>query len=289
MTVAFLNDQWMALEEAKISPLDRGFLYGDGVYEVIPVHKGQPVALNAHVSRLTRGLSDIKLHVNKTSEEWRSLIIDVVTHNQRGDEPADYTAIYLHVSRGADTKRHHAFPQGITPTVFAFSFDIPPPPPKQRENVNCLQVGLSEDKRWKRCHIKSTSLLGNVLHYQAAAEQGLAETILYNEHRQVTEASSCNVFAVIAGIVVTPPLDLQLLPGITRLCVIQALKSAHIPVEERVLTVEELLRSDEVWLTSSTKEIAPVSQVDGHLIGDGRAGEYWERAINALDNVKFTL
>lgn len=287
MTIAYLNDAWVPLEEARISPLDRGFLYGDGIYEVIPVHHGKPVALNGHFQRLEQGLAAIGIQHDYSAEKWRALISELVSKNTAVLE-SDFLGVYLHVSRGADTKRAHAFPQNVKPTVFAFAFVIPPPPPKQRQQVNMIKVALVEDLRWKRCHIKSTSLLGNVLHFQQGVDAGVTETILYNANREVTEASACNVFVVSNGKVVTPPLDHQILPGITRMSVLKGVRQhTSLVVEERPITLSELYQAEEVWLTSSTKEIAPVSHVGGTLVGKGTAGPVWEQAINALEKVKF--
>jgi D-alanine transaminase len=286
MTTAFLNNEWVPLAEAKISALDRGFLFGDGIYEVIPVHHQKPVALNAHLTRLNSGLDEIGIVTGKDDHQWTSIIHDLIAKNANQDMP--YQGLYLHVSRGADVRRHHSFPKNIAPTIFAFMFEIPAPPAHHMAEITPLKVGLSEDLRWRRCHIKSTSLLGNVLHFQQGNEEGLAETILHNQEGMVTEASACNVFMVKKGRVITPPLDNQLLPGITRQLVLKAIREkTDIPVEERFFTIEELMDADEVWLTSSTKEIAPVNQINGSVIGTGIVGNIWESAIRALNEVKF--
>ena len=195
--------------------------------------------------------------------------------------------VYFHVSRGTDKKRFHAYPKDIAPTVFGFAFEIAPPQPTSKTDDKPFKVALQQDKRLQRCHIKSTSLLGNVMHYQAGVDAGVNETILYNSDGMVTEASSCNVFIVKDGCIYTPPLNHELLPGITRAIAIEAFKQAGLVVTETWFSKEELLQADEVWLTSSSKEVAPVVEVDGKLIGAGEVGHTWEQAIKAYHAYKF--
>ncbi|MEW9799555.1 aminotransferase class IV [Alteromonas sp. CYL-A6] len=286
MTTAYLNGQYLALSEARISPMDRGFLFGDGIYEVIPSYQGKTVGLNAHLARMKRGLAALSIDPDMDDEAWRTVVATLIEKN-RSDIPEGNIGLYLHVSRGADTRRFHAYPTNVTPTVFAFAFAIAPPQPLRRELAKPLFVALEEDLRWQRCHIKSTSLLGNVMHFQQAAASGLHETILFNREQEVTEASSSNVFMVKDGVIYTPPLDNQLLPGITRALVLEALNAGNFTVREQVFSVQALLDADEVWLTSSSKEIAPVGRVGDTIIGDGQPGPVWEAAINAYHRMKF--
>lgn len=288
MTIAYLNGEYLALEEARISPLDRGFLFGDGIYEVIPSYDGQCVGFAAHMARMRNSLDALSINDGLSADDWKTIIHSLIEMN-RPHMPDGNIGLYLHVSRGADVKRHHAYPDSITPTVFAFAFAIPAPKPDSKEQVVPLQVGMAEDLRWQRCHIKSTSLLGNVMHYQQGHESGYQETILYNREREVTEASSCNVFIVKNQQVFTPPLDHQLLPGITRALLIVSLARAGVEVEQIPFTIDTLLDADEVWLTSSSKEVAPVTHVGGNVIGDGTVGEVWERAIAAFHENKYAL
>ncbi len=284
--IAYLNGQWSKLEETKVNVLDRGFLFGDGIYEVIPVHHSKPVALEAHIERLQSGLSAIGIDTDRALLSIRTIIAEIIERNT--NEGCPYQGLYIQITRGADIKRHHSFPQNVAPTQFAFMFEMASPPLQDRTLVKGLEVGIEQDLRWRRCHIKSTSLLGNVLHFQEGADGGYSETILYNGNNEVTEASACNVFVVINGVVLTAPLDNQLLPGITRQLVIKAIqKHTDIQVEERFFDLETLYSAEEVWLTSSTKEIAPVTCVNGRVIGDGSAGEIWERAIIALSKIKY--
>ena len=196
--------------------------------------------------------------------------------------------IYLHVSRGADSRRFHAYPEGVQPTVFGFTFVIPPAPVADKTTTPAYTVTTAQDMRWKRCNIKSTALLGNVMHFNQGYRGGHNETILYNDRGELTEASACNVFLVKNGVVATPDTDYQILPGITRRLVIEILRAdGSIPVEERTVTLDELRHADEVWLTSSTKEIAPVVMVDGAPVGTGEVGDAWERAQALFSEYKY--
>ena len=286
MTIAFLNGEFMPLSEAKISPMDRGFLFGDGIYEVIPTYHGKAVGMTGHLSRMRDGLAAISITNPYNAQQWQQNLNGLIDANA-SHFPSGNIGVYFHISRGTDTKRYHAYPQNITPTVFGFAFEIAPAQPLEAANVKPFKVALEEDKRWQRCHIKSTSLLGNVMHFQAGVDSGVQETILHNSDGIITEASSCNVFMVKDNAIFTPPLDNQLLPGITRQIALEAFNRAGLAVEEKWFTKEDLFNADEVWLTSSSKEIAPVVEVDGKTIGSGEVGQMWEKAIKAYHNYKF--
>jgi D-alanine transaminase len=271
MSIAFLDGSYMPIEQAKISPLDRGFLFGDGIYEVVPSYAGKMVGFAPHVLRMKSGLEAIGIKLDWSMDDWSELCQRLIAENGAGN-----LGIYLHVSRGADNKRHHAFPENIAPTVFAFTFEIAAAPIADKAKVKPYKVSTTRDLRWERCHIKSTALLGNVLHFQQGYEQGNDETLLFNADNQLTEASACNAFIVIDGTVITPPLDNQLLPGITRQIVLDVLrKDGRIKVEERSVSMDEVMNADEVWITSSSKEIAPVTEVDGKAVGNGEIGDIW--------------
>jgi D-alanine transaminase len=286
VTIAFLNGEFMPLSEAKISPMDRGFLFGDGIYEVIPTYHGKAVGMTGHLSRMRDGLAAISITNPYSAQQWQQNLDGLIDANA-SHFPSGNIGVYFHISRGTDTKRYHAYPQNITPTVFGFAFEIAPAQPLEAANVKPFKVALEEDKRWQRCHIKSTSLLGNVMHFQAGVDSGVQETILHNSDGIITEASSCNVFMVKDNAIFTPPLDNQLLPGITRQIALEAFNRAGLAVEEKWFTKEDLFNADEVWLTSSSKEIAPVIEVDGKTIGSGEVGQMWEKAIKAYHNYKF--
>ncbi len=271
MSIAFLDGSYMPIEQAKISPLDRGFLFGDGIYEVVPSYAGKMVGFAPHMLRMKSGLEAIGIKLDWSMDDWSELCQRLIAENGAGN-----LGIYLHVSRGADNKRHHAFPENIAPTVFAFTFEIAAAPVADKAKVKPYKVSTTRDLRWERCHIKSTALLGNVLHFQQGYEQGNDETLLFNADNQLTEASACNAFIVIDGTVITPPLDNQLLPGITRQIVLDVLrKDGRIKVEERSVSMDEVMNADEVWITSSSKEIAPVTEVDGKAVGNGEIGDIW--------------
>jgi D-alanine transaminase len=283
MSTVYLNGQYMPMSEAKISPMDRGFLFGDGIYEVIPSYDGRLVGFGPHLDRMQDGLNAIELNLNIDQGAWRTICEELSERNGGGN-----LGLYFHVSRGADTKRHHAYPEDIEPTLYAFSFDIPPAPEPDKTKATPYRVSTTEDLRWKRCNIKSTALLGNVMHYQHGHSRGNNETILYNQDRELTEASACNVYVIKNGVVITPDLDYQKLPGITRLMLLDILrKDNSIEVEERVVTLDELLDADEVWISSSSKELAPVVSIDDKPVGDGKIGDVWLAAQTLYTQHKF--
>jgi len=283
MSIVYLNGDYMPMEEARISPMDRGFLFGDGIYEVIPSYDGKLVGFGPHLERMQNGLDAIEIALTIDRDEWRDISSGLVERNGGGN-----LGIYFHVSRGADSRRNHAYPENITPTVYAFAFEIPPAPVPDKDAASCYTVSTTEDLRWKRCNIKSTALLGNVMHYQHGHSRGHSETILYNAEGELTEAAACNVFVIKDGVVATPDLDHQKLPGITRLMLLEILRrDGSIPVEERTVMLDELSSADEVWITSSSKEIAPVIEIDGKPVGDGKVGDVWLAAQRLYTDHKF--
>lgn len=286
MSIAYLNGDYLPLEQARISPLDRGFLFGDGIYEVIPYYQGKPVGLTPHIERMLNGLSSIEIKSPHDTQAWKNLLNGLIEKNKSIGENL---GVYVHVSRGADTKRYHAYPEGVEPTVFAFAFAIKQPEPTDKHKVTQYSLISTQDLRWKRCHIKSTSLLGNVLHYQQGHDAGNDETLLYNSNNELTEGSSCNVFIVKDGIVITPIQDNQILPGITRRIIIDSLKAdGRLTVEERIVTMDEVKQADEIWVSSSSKEIAPVTKLDAKPVGDGKVGSTWETAFSIYTAAKFS-
>jgi D-alanine transaminase len=283
MSIAFLDGDYMPIEQAKISPLDRGFLFGDGIYEVVPSYAGKMVGFAPHIARMKSGLEAIGIELNWSTHDWAELCNRLITENDAGN-----LGIYLHVTRGTDTKRFHAFPENVAPTVFAFTFEIAPAPIADKTLVKAKKASTTRDLRWERCQIKSTALLGNVLHFQHGYEQGSDETLLFNADNQLTEASACNVFIVKNGTVITPLLDNQKLPGITRQIILDVLRNdGQIAVEERIVTMDEVAAADEVWITSSSKEIAPITEIDGKPVGDGTIGDIWLAAQTLYSAAKF--
>ena len=283
MTIAYLNGEYLPLEEARISPLDRGFLFGDGIYEVIPSYGGKMVGFGPHIDRMIDGLAALEIGLGWGRDEWRLVCEELIARN-----PEPQLGLYLHVTRGADTKRNHPYPEGVAPTVFAMPTAIPPAPIPERDKVNGYKVSSMQDKRWRRCNIKSISLLGNVMHYQQGYAQGNGEVLLYNADNQLTECGACNAYIVKDGVVITPPLDDQILPGITRLIALGVLNNdGSIPVEERIVTMDEVRNADEIWISSSSKEIAPVIELDGKPVGDGAPGPVWEKAAKLYSAGKY--
>ncbi|MGB0458587.1 MAG: D-amino acid aminotransferase [Porticoccaceae bacterium] len=283
MNIAYLNGQYLPIEQAKISPLDRGFLFGDGVYEVVPSYEGKLVGFLPHLQRMNEGLEAIGISTGWSENQWLDLCLKLIQQNGAGN-----LGIYLQISRGAYETRAHRFPDKVNPTIFAFCFEIPPAPVADKSLAKTYTVSTARDIRWDRRDIKSTSLLGNVLHYQQGVEQGNQETLLYNEHNELTEASSCNAFIVKNGTVITPPLDHQKLPGITRQILIDILQNdGNIPIEERVVTMNEVAQADEVWITSSSREIAPVIAIDSVPVGDGQVGDVWLAAQTLFSANRF--
>jgi len=283
--IAYLNGDFMPLSAAKISPMDRGFLFGDGIYEVVPSYQGRPVGLHLHLARLDRGLAAIGIKNPLTSAQWQHLVTELISQNQHIALAPAGLGIYLHVSRGADSKRGHAFPQHVSPTLFGFA--IAPAQTGELASARGVRVHSETDLRWQRCQIKSTALLGNVLHHQAAIDTDCYETILFNANHELTEGSSCNVFVVKDGHIATPMLDSQILPGITRHILLQLLRDEGVSVAERVVTRAEVMGADEVWLTSSSKELVPVVMIDGQQVGTGQVGPQWAYAQQLFARERF--
>ncbi len=285
MSIAYLNGSYMPIEEAKISPLDRGFLFGDGIYEVVPSYRGKMVGFGPHIARMLDGLAEVEIKLGWDEAKWRELCKTICQKNGNGN-----LGIYLHVTRGADKKRSHAYPEGIEPTVFAFTFEIPEPPAADRNTIKPYTCSTAADLRWDRCNIKSISLLGNVMHFQQGHEKGDGEILLYNANKELTECGACNAYVIKNGIVATPALDNQILPGITRQIALKVLRDdGTIPVEERVVTMNEVWNADEVWISSSSKELVPVVKLDGKPVGDGKAGPVWEAAAKLYKSGKFNF
>lgn len=274
MTTVYLNGEFVPAREAKISPMDRGFLFGDGIYEVIPSYGGRFVGFGPHIERMHNGLALLSIDPKLSLTDWQSIADKLLADNRA--ELGDNLGVYFHVSRGADTKRAHAFPSNVAPTVFGFAFAIPPEPVADKAKASTYNVVTGQDLRWQRCHIKSTSLLGNVLHYQQSHSQGAQEILLFDKDGNLTEGAAVNVFVVKNGVIATPPLSHKILPGITRQILLAILaKHSSIKVEERDISEAEVLAADEIWLTSSSKEIAPVLFVNDKPVADGTVGDVW--------------
>lgn len=284
--IVYLNGKYMEGEAARISPFDRGFLFGDGIYEAIPSYEGRFVGLQLHIDRMNRGLTSVGIPGPLSDQQWGEVAAQLSARNGGGN-----LGIYLHVSRGNEGLRSHRFPVDLQPTVFAMVIEIDPhPPAPDRRTEKGFKATTAEDLRWRRCDIKSTALLGNVLHYQQSYAAGKDETIMYNAAGELTEGSMSNVFVVKDGIVATPPLDHQKLPGISRHIVLESLRAdGSLAVEERPLTLAEARNADEVWITNSSKHIGAVIELDGEPVGDGKVGPVWERAMKIYEAAKYSF
>ncbi len=263
-SVCYLNGEFMPLAEARIPVLDRGFILGDGVYEVIPAYGRVLFRRDEHLARLAYSLRSIRLANPHAAPAWTKLLGAVVDRN-----PWDDQGVYLQVTRGV-APRSHEFPKPpVAPTVFIMANPLKTPPPETRERG--VAVVTREDFRWRRCDIKSVSLLANVLLRQEAEDAGAAETVLVRDGN-VTEASASNVYVVKNGVIACPPKDHLILPGITYDLVLELARAAGLPVEVRPVPAAELFAADEVWLSSSTREVQPVTRVDGKPVGTGQPG-----------------
>ena len=265
---AHFNGQLMPLDQVRISPLDRGFVFGDGVYEVIPVYNGAMLRGREHYERLQRSMDEIGLANPHGVDDWLRLTEDLLRHHP-GNQ-----SVYIQVTRGAPEKRDHVVPKGLTPTVFMMCYPLASPSREQVEGgVKCV---TARDFRWEKCHIKSTSLLGNVLARQISADAGATETILLRDG-MLTEASASNVFVVKNGVVAAPPRDNLILLGITYDLLVRLAAEGSVKLEVRPIPEAELRSADEVWLTSSTKEVLAVTMLDGKPVGSGKPGPLFKR------------
>lgn len=271
MAKVYLNGAFLAPDEARISPLDRGFLFADGIYEVIPAYNGILFRFDEHYVRLERSLREIDITNPYSREEWRALCDELLAHNGSGN-----LSIYLQVTRGAAEKRDHAFPNPpVSPTVFMMTNPIAVPAADSPDSATGSSAITLDDIRWARCDIKSVSLLPNSLLKQQAVLAGAAEAILLRDGF-ITEGSASNVFVVKNGVIATPPKNHAILGGITRDLVVELCQQHGLPIEEREITERELREADEIWVSSSTKEVVPITQLNNEQIGDGLPGPVWK-------------
>lgn len=272
----FLNGEYLPENKAQVSVMDRGFLFGDGIYEVIPVYQGCLFRFEEHLERLENSLKLTRIDNPYSRQEWRDIMLPLI------DDTKDQY-IYFQVTRGAAEKRDHAFPVDVKPTVFMMCNDIAPFKNKEK-GVKAISV---EDTRWSLCNIKAITLLGNVLLRQQAVEHDCAEAILVREG-YITEGSASNVFAVIDGILITPPKNNFILPGITRDVILELASANNIPFAEDVISLDALRTASEIWFASSTREILPVVKLDGVPVANGKVGQLWHRMNDLLQTYKTT-
>lgn len=279
--IVYLNGEYKAISEACVSVLDRGFLFGDGVYEVMPAFGGQLLRLDSHLQRLQNSLDGIRLKNPLTKQAWETMLNQLLEKNAGEDQ-----TIYLQVTRGIAAKRDHNFPDQVQPTVFAMS-NILTTMPRSKSEQGIEAVTL-DDIRWRACNIKTTALLANTLLRQQATDKGAGEAILIRDGN-ATEGSASNVFVVLNGVIVTAPTSPLLLPGITRDLVLELANTHDMPCQQRDITEAELRSASEIWITSSTREVLPVVKLDGEPVGTGSAGPVWQQMIELYQQYKQQL
>lgn len=271
MTICYLNGEFLPLQEARVSAMDRGFLLGDGVYEILPAYRGRLFSFAEHYARLEISLAAIQLNSPHSIAAWQTILQELVDRNGGGDQ-----SIYLQITRGPAPVREHQFPEHVTPTTFAYTTPFKPLP------IAELQRGITAitlpDNRWQNCYIKSISLIGNVLLKQAAKIAGGSEAILIRDGFAIEGAAS-NLFIVSNGVIETPPADGHILRGITRDLIITLAKQNQIECIEKPITEEMLFAAEEIWISSSVREIVPVVRLNEKIIGDGKAGAVWQKII----------
>jgi D-alanine transaminase len=281
LPLCYLNGAYLPLGEARISPLDRGFLYADAVYEVMPVYGGRPFRFAAHGERLARSLAAIAMEDPHTRDEWRAILGALIERNGGGD-----IYLYWQVTRGAQNGRTHAPLPDIPRTVFAFCAPLPPITPEQlASGLACITAA---DTRWARCDVKSVALLANVLLRQESVDAGAAETILLRDG-ELTEASASAVHVVLGREVLTPPNSRRILPGTTRSVVEEMATRAGFPWRSAPVSAAQLRDADEIWISAATREVQPVTRLDGRPVGTGSPGPHWRAVYEQLQRYKREL
>jgi len=273
----YLNGEFVPADEARVPVLDRGFLFGDGVYELMPVYGGHAFRLNEHLARLARSLAEVSIPNPYAPARWVQILNELIERAGAGD-----LLVYCQVTRGV-APRDHAFPRGIEPTVFAMTSARPNPSRAQLERG--IKAVTREDIRWQRCDIKSISLLANVLLRQQAIDAGAAESLLVRDG-YVAEGAASNVFVVIDDVIVTPPNSASLLPGVTRDLILELAAANGLPHKEARIREQALHGAQEIWITSSSKEVLSVTTLDESPVGDGIPGPQWQRIYALYQNYK---
>ena len=281
----YLNGEWSTLQDAKVSVLDRGFIFGDGVYEVVPAYEGRPFRFEEHMNRLDRSLGELRIPNPMDRAGWRKLVDGLIAaYAKHVGKKAEETnqLVYLQVTRGV-AMRDHVMPPGITPTVFAMVNRLYIYTPEERaRGVMCV---TADDFRWKKAHIKSTSLAGAVLSRQMSADEGGNETIMFRDGA-LSEAAASNVWVVKGGVVLGAPKDNLVLEGIRYGLLEELCRAQGVPFELRRVSREEVLAADEIILSSATKEILPCTVLDGKAVGNGRPGPIYEKLFQAYQQAK---
>lgn len=281
--IVYLNGTYLPIDQAHVPVLDRGFIFGDGVYEVIPVYGGEPFRLKEHLQRLQNSLNGIRLRNPHSDEEWTTLIAGLIARQVGRDQDQ---SVYLHITRGV-AKRDHAFPNPpISPTVLMISNPLVTPPASQRELGVAAITAV--DNRWLRCDIKAIALLSNVLLRQQAVEAGAVEALLLRDG-YLTEGAASNIMVVRDGVLLAPPKNHLMLPGITYDVVLELAAAHNIPYAVRQITETEVRTAHELWQTSSTKEILPITMLDGQPVHDGRPGPLYRCMYQHYQNYKHAV
>jgi D-alanine transaminase len=276
----YLNGQFMPIEEARVPVLDRGFIFGDGVYELIPVYSRRPFRLREHLKRLQYSLDSIRLANPHSEDEWVRLIGELVERNAGEDQ-----SLYLHVTRGV-AKRDHPFLPKVTPTVFMMSNPLVTSSPDQVERG--VTAVSAADNRWLRCDIKAISLLPNVLLRQLSVDVGAAETLLLRDGF-LTEGTASSIFVVRDNVLLAPPKDNLMLPGITYDVILELAAAAHLQSEVRRIAEHEVRTAQELWMTSSAREVLAITHLDGTPVGDGRPGPVFRQMYRLYQDYKNTV
>ncbi len=278
--LVYLNGEYLPLNEAKVSVLDRGFIFGDGIYEVIPAYGGKALRFEHHMQRLQNSLDAIRISNPLSNEQWQKIIDKLISEKGSEDQ-----YIYMHITRGV-ASRDHRFPDETKPTVFVMSNILHTVDPEIiKQGVHAVTL---DDIRWQYCNIKAIALLPNILLRQQAVDKGAVEAILIRDGN-MTEGAASNVFIVSDGIIKTPPKDQKLLPGITRDLVVELANTHKMPIEEVAISEKEFLSADEIWLTSSTKEILAVTKINEQQVGNGKPGAVWKDMYQKYQDYKETL
>jgi len=276
-SIVYLNGEYQRLADAKISVLDRGFIFGDGIYDVVPVYAGKPFRMAAHLARLQRNLKILRLETGFTTADWEALVTDMIKRSGLSN-----CVVYIQVSRGV-AKRDHAFPLGVKPTIFCMVNPFTRPTAQQRDQG--LSAVSATDIRWQRCDIKSTSLLANILARQQAVDSGVDEVIQFRDGL-LTEGSACNIWMVKDGELLAPPLDEHILEGIRYRLLEELAVQQDIPFVARPIAQHEVDTADELMLTSATKEVLPIVIYNGQPVGGtGRPGPIYRRLQAAYDKL----
>lgn len=278
----YLNGQFLPIEQAYVPVLDRGFIFGDGVYEVIPVYSGHPFRLQEHLRRLDQSLASIRLPNPHDLATWERLIHDLLVPNMACSEDYKDISLYLQVTRGP-APRDHAFPKDVVPTVFIMCSPLVTPSDALREQG--VAAISADDYRWQRCDIKAVSLLPNVLLRQMAVDADAIETVLFRDGF-LTEGAVSNIFAVERGIILAPPKDNHMLPGITYDLILELAQVNDIPVEVGKFDEARIRAADELWTTSSAREILPITTLDGQPVGDSKPGPMFRRMYGIYQEYK---